>query len=101
MASNLEEPELAVLTPQWQAPASVHACFTLREGGVSSGPFGNEDGICGMNVGLYCGDAKVCVRTNRGFLSAYAGSDPKWCMERQSYTRMKQRLKRRRMAAGR
>lgn len=78
MASNLEKPELAVLTPQWQAPASVHACFTLREGGVSSGPFGNEDGICGMNVGLYCGDAKVCVRTNRGFLSAYAGSDPKW-----------------------
>ena len=78
MASNLEKPELAVLTPQWRAPASVHACFTLREGGVSSGPFGNEDGICGMNVGLYCGDAKVCVRTNRGFLSAYAGSDPKW-----------------------
>ena len=27
---------------------------------------------------LYRGDAKVCVRTNRGFLSAYAGSDPKW-----------------------
>lgn len=47
------------LTPQWPAPASVHAAFTLREGGVSTGPFGT------LNLGAQVGDLADAVAENR------------------------------------
>lgn len=75
---NLEKPALAAVTPDWKAPSRVKAAFTLREGGISSGPFGGEEGLSGLNVGLYCGDAKACVRMNRRMVADYAGADPKW-----------------------
>ena len=78
MNNDLEKPALAVLNAAWEAPKRVHALFTLREGGVSSGPFGGAQGFCGLNVGLYCGDAKVCVRTNRAFVAQVAGAAPRW-----------------------
>ena len=78
MRNDLEKPALALLHPDWKAPKRVHAVFTLREGGVSSGPFGGAQGVCGLNVGLYCGDAKVCVRTNRAFIAQVVGGEPRW-----------------------
>ena len=47
------------LTPQWPAPASVHAAFTLRAGGVSGAPFDT------LNVGAHVGDAPEQVSENR------------------------------------
>lgn len=79
--SDLEKPALEVVrpsSPAWKAVPRVQALFTLREGGVSSGPFGGADGFCGLNVGLYCGDAKSCVRMNRRIVSELAGSAPRW-----------------------
>ncbi len=78
---SLEKPALEAVKPRspaWGAVPRVRALFTLREGGVSSGPFGGPDGFCGLNVGLYCGDAKSCVRMNRRILADLAGSAPKW-----------------------
>lgn len=78
---SLEKPALEAVKPRspaWGTVPRVHALFTLREGGVSSGPFGGPDGFCGLNVGLYCGDAKSCVRMNRRILADLAGSTPKW-----------------------
>ena len=37
-------------------PASVHALFTCRDGGVSSGAYGNAEGIMGLNVAPHTGD---------------------------------------------
>lgn len=78
---SLEKPALEAVKPQssaWREIPRVRALFTLREGGVSSGPFGGPEGFCGLNVGLYCGDAKSCVRMNRRILADLAGSAPKW-----------------------
>lgn len=47
------------LIPQWPAPASVRAAFTLRSGGVSVAPFDT------LNVGAHVGDAPAQVSENR------------------------------------
>jgi purine-nucleoside/S-methyl-5'-thioadenosine phosphorylase / adenosine deaminase len=57
--SALAEPDIQVLTPDWPAPQSVHAAFTLREGGVSAPPFES------LNVGAHVGDAAASVIENR------------------------------------
>ena len=48
----LTKPGLDILQPAWKdrAPASVDALFTCRDGGVSSGAYGNAEGIMGLNV---------------------------------------------------
>jgi len=50
---------LAVITPEWQAPACVRAAFTLRSGGVSSPPFDT------LNLGSTLGDEQEAVAENR------------------------------------
>jgi polyphenol oxidase len=50
---------IGVLLPQWPAPATVHAAFTLRTGGVSTARFES------LNVGLRVGDAPDAVAENR------------------------------------
>jgi polyphenol oxidase len=50
---------VACLTPEWSAPASVRAAFTLRSGGCSSAPFDT------LNVGTHVGDVPERVRENR------------------------------------
>jgi polyphenol oxidase len=50
---------VGILVPQWPAPAPVHAAFTLRTGGVSTGRFES------LNVGLHVGDAPDAVAENR------------------------------------
>ncbi|MBV6415800.1 MAG: Polyphenol oxidase [Steroidobacteraceae bacterium] len=47
------------ITPQWSAPATVHAAFTLRTGGTSAAPFDT------LNLGAHVGDDPLRVAANR------------------------------------
>jgi len=47
------------ITPDWPAPAGVHAVCTTRHGGVSQGPFAS------MNPADHVGDAATAVGANR------------------------------------
>lgn len=80
MIDDTTKPALAILQPDWDSvrPANVDALMTLRAGGVSSGPFGDKDGIGGFNVGLYTGDVPVCVNMNRNLAAQLVPTDPKW-----------------------
>ncbi len=76
----LTKPGLDILQPDWQgkAPASVDALFTCRAGGVSSGPWGDADGIMGLNVAPHTGDVGACVRMNRAIVAQLVPADPVW-----------------------
>ena len=50
---------LQFLTPDWAAPRSVRAAFTLRRGGVSAPPFDS------LNVAAHVGDDSQAVAENR------------------------------------
>ncbi|MBS0380151.1 MAG: peptidoglycan editing factor PgeF [Proteobacteria bacterium] len=52
-------PAAEVLIPQWGAPRNVRAAFTLRQGGVSTGPFQS------LNLGDHVGDEPAAVLENR------------------------------------
>ncbi|MDM8225602.1 peptidoglycan editing factor PgeF [Parasutterella secunda] len=80
MIDDTTKPALAILQPDWDSirPANVDALMTLRAGGVSSGPFGDKDGIGGFNVGIYTGDVPVCVNMNRNLAAQLVPTDPKW-----------------------
>ncbi|MFI3217550.1 MAG: peptidoglycan editing factor PgeF [Methylococcales bacterium] len=47
------------LTPDWSAPANIHAATTLRTGGVSVAPYDS------LNPATHVGDDANCVRENR------------------------------------
>lgn len=51
------EPQLIV--PDWPAPPRVRAAFTLRQGGVSEGPYDS------LNLGAHVGDSPEAVAENR------------------------------------
>ena len=51
------------LTPDWPAPAGVHALCTARSGGVSTGPYAS------CNLGDHVGDDAAAVRANRARLT--------------------------------
>lgn len=72
----LYKEELNCLKPEM--PENVGALFTLREGGVSSGPWGGVDGVMGLNVGAHVSDNAWCVKMNRSIVAQLTGSDPKW-----------------------
>lgn len=80
--SELFKPGLDMQQPgaDWRAaaPANVDVLFTCREGGVSSGPWGDENGVMGLNVGPHTGDFAACVKMNRQIVSQLVPSDPKW-----------------------
>ena len=65
-------PELIV--PDWPAPASVHAVFTLRAGGVSAPPFDS------LNPASHVGDEPGAVAENRARLRRQheLPSEPAW-----------------------
>jgi YfiH family protein len=50
---------LQFLAPDWAAPRSVRAAFTLRRGGVSAAPFDS------LNVAAHVGDDREAVAENR------------------------------------
>lgn len=58
------------LVPQWPVPASVHAVFTTRHGGVSRPPFDS------LNLGRPSGDDTQAVQVNRTRLQAALGREP-------------------------
>lgn len=67
------------LEPAWAAPATVAAMTTLRRGGTSVGPFGDERGESGMNLGLHCGDDAESVLANRQHLQqGWLPAPPVW-----------------------
>ena len=62
----------SLLIPDWPAPASVRACVTTREGGVSLLPYET------FNLGDHVGDDPVAVAENRRRLSDTFGIRPAW-----------------------
>ncbi|MEX5489814.1 peptidoglycan editing factor PgeF [Pseudomonas fulva] len=62
----------SLLTPDWPAPASVRACVTTREGGVSLPPFDT------FNLGDHVGDDPAAVAQNRLRLSGEFDIQPAW-----------------------
>ncbi|BDM20869.1 MULTISPECIES: peptidoglycan editing factor PgeF [Pseudomonas] len=61
-----------LLFPDWPAPASVRACVTTREGGVSLSPYDS------CNLGDHVGDDPVAVAENRRRLSDTFAIQPAW-----------------------
>lgn len=62
----------SLLTPDWPAPASVRACVTTRQGGVSLPPFDT------FNLGNHVGDDPAAVAQNRLRLSGEFDIQPAW-----------------------
>lgn len=68
-----------LLLPDWPAPAAVRGFVTLRNGGVSRGPWGRADGRPGgWNLGTHCGDTAADVAENRSRLRMLLPGDPCW-----------------------
>jgi YfiH family protein len=63
------------LTPDWPAPASVKACVTTREGGVSEAPFDS------LNLGDHVGDRPEAVAENRRRLTDHFSIQPAWLQQ--------------------
>ena len=57
-------PPVALLYPDWPAPARVRAAFSLRDGGASGPPWAS------LNLGNHVGDDPAAVRENRRRLAA-------------------------------
>jgi YfiH family protein len=70
----MNEPDLAVITPEWAAPARVRAAFTLRQGGVSRAPFDT------LNLGSALDDEPAAVVENRRRVRAALAlpAEPSW-----------------------
>ncbi|GGK40073.1 conserved hypothetical protein [Pseudomonas koreensis] len=63
------------LTPDWPAPASVRACVTTREGGVSEAPFDS------LNLGDHVDDRPEAVTENRRRLTDHFSIKPAWLQQ--------------------
>lgn len=63
-----------LLTPDWPAPANVHALCSTRQGGCSAGPYAN------LNLGNHVGDTAAAVAANRQRFAELAAmpSAPVW-----------------------
>jgi YfiH family protein len=63
-----------ILFPEWPAPPSVRAAFTLRQGGVSPAPFDT------LNLGAHVGDEAAAVAENRRRVRARLSlpEEPAW-----------------------
>jgi polyphenol oxidase len=60
------------IAPQWNAPATVRAISTTRQGGFSKGAWSS------MNLGAHCGDQETAVARNRALLRNYLPAEPVW-----------------------
>lgn len=63
------------IIPSWPAPDNVHALFTTRNGGVSTGAQGS---YATFNLGDHVNDSPADVKQNRALLRSYLPADPKW-----------------------
>ncbi len=64
--------ELALIIPDWPAPANVKAIATTRVGGYSIAPFDS------LNLGTHVGDDLQVVTRNRDRLRQLLPSEPVW-----------------------
>jgi YfiH family protein len=62
----------------WPGVAAVRAAHTMREGGTSAGPWGNAQGVGGLNLGARCGDDPAHVTANRALLGRMLPAEPVW-----------------------
>lgn len=60
------------IAPDWPAPGNVHALFTTRNGGMSSGPYTS------LNLGDHVGDDPSVVSQNRTLLRRVLPGEPRW-----------------------
>lgn len=62
------------IRPDWPAPASVHACVTTRNSGISTGPFAS------FNLNTVVGDDPAAVTANRQNLRSTLNlpAEPTW-----------------------
>ena len=69
--------EAEFLVPDWPAPASVRAAFSLRRGGASGGPFAS------FNLADHVGDDAGAVASNRALLRAalHLPAEPLWMQQ--------------------
>ena len=65
------------IVPSWNAPPSVRAFVTSRDGGTSRGAWGGSDGG-GMNLGYGSGDDRDTVGANRALLAERLPAEPAW-----------------------
>ena len=69
----------ALVFPGWpDLPASIGALATSRDGGLSTGPYGDGKGGGGLNLGLHVGDDPETVRANRARLQEWLPGRPAW-----------------------
>jgi YfiH family protein len=73
----VEQQPPGFITPEWPAPANVHALTTLRTGGYSSGPY------TGFNLATHTGDDAATVRCNRALLREHFSlpAEPIWLQQ--------------------
>ncbi len=65
-----------ILLPDWRGiPSHVQAMSTLRVGGCSSGAYGDEHGVSGLNLGDHVSDDHTAVVANRAKLNASLPQD--------------------------
>ena len=64
--------KLNFITPNWPAPANVHALQTNRDGGTSLAPYDS------FNLGGHVGDKPIHLAHNRQLLSQHLPSEPFW-----------------------
>ncbi|HEN8801850.1 peptidoglycan editing factor PgeF [Pseudomonas sp. CM27] len=62
----------SLLLPDWPAPASVRACVTTCQGGISQSPYAT------FNLGDHVGDDPAAVAENRRRLSDEFAIQPAW-----------------------
>lgn len=60
------------ITPDWPAPANIHALQTTRQGGISLAPYDS------LNLGSHVQDDPIHVAHNRQLLSQFVPSEPVW-----------------------
>jgi YfiH family protein len=73
---------LPQIVAQWGAPAIVRALSTVREGGLSGGPYGQVGGAPGgLNLGDHVGDDPVAVAGNRARLASAVPAEVRWLVQ--------------------
>lgn len=65
-------PNRYFITPNWPAPANIHALQTTRQGGCSLPPYDS------LNLGTHVGDDAMRVERNRNLLNDVLPSEPMW-----------------------
>ena len=69
---------MSFITPNWPAPAPVHALLSTRSGGVSKVPFDS------LNLGDHVGDQTKDVSSNRAIFTKALPNQPLWLKQTHS-----------------